>query len=199
MDVRLIAATNRVLTDAVAQGRFRSDLYYRLHVFPIHVPPLRERREDIPLLVAYLAERKSKVAGQDHRLHTGSGDAALDAVPWPGNVRELENVIERAIILSRNGTLLARLGCSARARTDGLASRSAAAAGTPEQGRFTLREVERAHIVKVCEDCGWRIKGPDSASVRLGLKPSTLYFRMNKLGINPVDARGVRFHLWARP
>ena len=105
VDVRLIAATNRVLTDAVAQGRFRSDLYYRLHVFPIHVPPLRERREDIPLLVTYLAERKGKVVGK-----------AIDCIPedvmrrlvqysWPGNVRELENVIERAIILSRNGTL----------------------------------------------------------------------------------------------
>ncbi len=183
VDVRLIAATNRVLPEAVAQGRFRLDLYYRLHVFPIHVPPLRERREDIPLLVAYLAERKSKVVGK-----------AIDCIPeavmrrlmqysWPGNVRELENVIERAIILSRNGTLQLDCGFDPSADTGSREPIGAAAAATTEQGRLTLREVERAYIVKVCEDCGWRIKGPDSASVRLGLKPSTLYFRMHKLGI----------------
>ena len=183
VDVRLIAATNRVLTDAVAQGRFRSDLYYRLHVFPIHVPPLRERREDIPLLVTYLAERKGKVVGK-----------AIDCIPedvmrrlmqysWPGNVRELENVIERAIILSRNGTLHLDWGVDPGADSASSEPIAAAAASPTEPGRFTLREVERAYIVKVCEDCAWRIKGPDSASVRLGLKPSTLYFRMHKLGI----------------
>ena len=101
VNVRLIAATNRVLTDAVAQGRFRSDLYYRLHVFPIHVPPLRERREDIPLLVAYLAERKSKVVGKTIDCIPEAVMRRLTQYAWPGNVRELENVVERAIILSR--------------------------------------------------------------------------------------------------
>ena len=184
VNVRLIAATNRVLTDAVAQGRFRSDLYYRLHVFPIHVPPLRERREDIPLLVAYLAERKSKVVGKTIDCIPEAVMRRLTQYAWPGNVRELENVVERAIILSRSGTL--QLDWVFEPGADG-GSREpigAAAAGTPEQGRLTLRDVERAYIVKVCEECGWRIKGPDSASVRLGLKPSTLYFRMHKLGIN---------------
>jgi len=182
VDVRLVAATNRNLEEAVAAGRFRSDLYYRLHVFPIHVPPLRERREDIPLLVAYLAERKGKAVGK-----------IIDCIPeavmqrflqysWPGNVRELENVIERAIILSRDGTLsLEGVFGPGLANTGPVPVGGAAAADN--QRRLTLREVERAHIVRVCEDCGWRIKGPDSASVRLGLKPSTLYFRIHKLGI----------------
>ena len=190
VDVRLIAATNRVLTDAVTHGRFRSDLYYRLHVFPIHVPPLRERREDIPLLVAYLAERKSKVVGKTIDCIPDAVMRRLMQYSWPGNVRELENVIERAIILSRNGTLQldwvfdpsADAGSPDPDDLERLHG-AAAAAGTSEPGRFTLREVERAYIVKVCEDCGWRIKGPDSASVRLGMKPSTLYFRMHKLGI----------------
>ena len=183
VDVRLIAATNRVLTDAVAHGRFRSDLYYRLHVFPILVPPLRERREDIPLLVAYLAERKSKVVGKTIDCIPDAVMRRLMQYSWPGNVRELENVIERAIILSRNGTLQLDWVFDPSAPGVSREPIGAAAAGTTEQGRFTLREVERAYIVKVCEDCGWRIKGPDSASVRLGMKPSTLYFRMHKLGI----------------
>ena len=183
VDVRLIAATNRVLPEAVAQGRFRSDLYYRLHVFPIHVPPLRERRDDIPLLVAYLAERKGKVVGK-----------AIDCIPepvmrrlvqysWPGNVRELENVIERAVILSSGGTLSLDWEFDPGTTAVCRGPIGPSAAETTDQSRLTLREVERAHIVKVCEDCGWRIKGPDSASVRLDLKPSTLYFRMHKLGI----------------
>ena len=189
VNVRLIAATNRVLTDAVAAGRFRSDLYYRLHVFPIHVPPLRERREDIPLLVAYLAERKSKVVGKIIDCIPEAVMRRLTQYSWPGNVRELENVIERAIILSRTGTL--HLDWTFDPAADGgpgaggssSEPSGASAAGTTEPGRLTLREVERAYIVKVCDDCGWRIKGPDSASIRLGLKPSTLYFRMHKLGI----------------
>ncbi len=183
VDVRLVAATNRNLEDAVAAGRFRPDLYYRLHVFPIHVPPLRQRLEDIPLLVAYLAERKGKAVGKIiDRIPQETLQRLLD-YPWPGNVRELENVIERAIILSRDGTLslegvfgpgLAPTDCKPVGGT---------VAAPASQCRLTLREVERAHIVQVCEDCGWRIKGPDSASVRLGVKPSTLYYRIHKLGI----------------
>ena len=182
VDVRLIAATNRVLTDAVAQGRFRSDLYYRLHVFPIEVPPLRERREDIPLLVAYLAERKGKVVGKTIDCIPDAVMRRLMQYSWPGNVRELENVIERAIILSRDGTLLLDWEFDP-GPAGGHREPIGAAAGTTGDVRQTLRDVERAYIVKVCEACGWRIKGPDSASVRLGMKPSTLYFRMNKLGI----------------
>ena len=183
VDVRLIAATNRNLEQAVAAGRFRSDLYYRLHVFPIHVAPLRERHEDIPLLVAYLAERKGKTVGKIIDCIPDAMMQRLLEYPWPGNVRELENVIERAIILSRNGTLSLEGVFGPGLAAPGREPVGSAAAGTDNPPRFTLREVERAHIVQVCEDCGWRIKGPDSASVRLGLKPSTLYFRLQKLGI----------------
>ena len=183
VDVRLIAATNRVLPEAVAQGRFRSDLYYRLHVFPIDVPPLRERREDIPLLVAYLAERKGKVVGKIIDCIPDAVMQRLVQYSWPGNVRELENVIERATILSHDGTLSLDWEFDPGPTGSYREPIGAAAADPTEQGRLTLREVERAYIVKVCEDCGWRIKGPDSASVRLGMKPSTLYFRMHKLGI----------------
>jgi len=183
VDVRLVAATNRNLEEAVAAGRFRSDLYYRLHVFPIHVPPLRERPEDIPLLVAYLAERKGKAVGKIIDCIPEAVMQRLLQYSWPGNVRELENVIERAIILSRDGTLSLEgvFGPGlANTRPEPVGG---AAAAADNQRRLTLREVERAHIVRVCEDCGWRIKGPDSASVRLGLKPSTLYYRIHKLGI----------------
>jgi formate hydrogenlyase transcriptional activator len=183
VDVRVIAATNRNLEEAVASGRFRADLYYRLHVFPVHVPPLRERREDIPLLVAYLADKKGAAIGK--MIDTIPPDVMQRLVQysWPGNVRELENVIERAIILSSGGTLL----------LDGAfhtgPARSVADPGGEDAGagktsdRDRLRDVERVHILRVCGECGWRIKGADSASVRLGLKPSTLYSRMQKLGI----------------
>ena len=183
VDVRVIAATNRNLEEAVATGRFRADLYYRLHVFPIHVPPLRERREDIPLLVTYLADKKGRAVGKMIEYIPPAVMQRLVQYSWPGNVRELENVIERAIILSRDGTLL----------LEGVFNPGPAGSGAEPSGEDTgvsipqdrdrLRDVERAHIVRVCEECGWRIKGPGSASVRLGLKPSTLYFRMQKLGI----------------
>jgi transcriptional regulator with GAF, ATPase, and Fis domain len=183
VDVRVIAATNRDLEQAVAAGRFRSDLYYRLHVFPIHVPPLRQRCDDVPLLVAYLAEKKGMEIGKRIDRIPEAVMQRLAQYAWPGNVRELENVIERAIILSPDGTL----------HLDGLANLSKPGIGRATSGGMvppsgdgrgpTLREVERAYIVQVCEECGWRIKGPDSASVRLGLNPSTLYFRMHKLGI----------------
>ena len=183
VDVRIIAATNRNLEEAVSAGRIRADLYYRLHVFPIHVPPLRERHEDIPLLVAYLAERKGKALGKIIDCIPQAVMQRLTQYSWPGNVRELENVIERAIILSRDGTLSLEGVFSTGLAAIGREPVGGDAVGVNDQRRFTLREVERAHIVQVCADCGWRIKGPDSASVRLGLKPSTLYFRMRKLGI----------------
>ena len=182
VDVRLIAATNKNLEDAVAAGRFRADLYYRLHVFPVHVPSLRQRREDIPLLVTYLADKKAQTIGKTIDCVPQAVMDRLTQYAWPGNVRELENVIERAIILSRDGTL--RLDAVFNlAPTASREPIDREPATTHEQGNRTMREVERAHITRVCEDCGWRIKGPDSASVQLGLKPSTLYFRMHKLGI----------------
>ena len=182
VDVRLIAATNRNIEQEVAAGRFRADLYYRLNVFPLHVPPLRERREDLPLLIAYLADKKGKAVGKIVDCIPPEVIQGLLQYHWPGNVRELENVIERAIILSRDGILslegiVGQVQPASGRETGGTANETTGA------DHRTMRDVERDHILRVCEQCGWRIKGPDSASVRLGLKPSTLYFRMHKFGI----------------
>ena len=183
VDVRVIAATNRNLEEAVASGRFRADLYYRLHVFPVHVPPLRERREDIPLLVAYLSDKKGRAVGKMIDDIPPAVMQRLVQYPWPGNVRELENVIERAIILSRDGTLLLDgvVDPGPARGVEDPGSEDAGASNPPD--RDQLRNMERAHILRICGESGWRIKGPGSASVRLGLKPSTLYSRMQKLGI----------------
>jgi DNA-binding NtrC family response regulator len=183
-DVRVIAASNRDLHQAVGEGRFRSDLYHRLAIFPIHLPPLRERREDIPLLVAFLVTRKAHRLGRKIELIS---DAILDRLTqydWPGNVRELENVLERAIILSRGTSLeleAIQLGAAspfkARERQDPLGA-------TGQVGEDdTLQASERAHILRVCQAAGWKIKGADGAAMRLGLNPGTLYARMKKLGI----------------
>ena len=182
-DTRVIAASNRNLEQAVREGQFRSDLYHRLAIFPIHLPPLRERREDIPLLAAYLVTRKARQLGRK-----------IDAIPaavidhlvrsaWTGNVRELGNVIERAIILSSDATLqLETIQLSP-------ASRPVAAADASDRTQHpaaeddTLQACERAHILRICQATGWKIKGADGAARRLGLNPGTLYARMKKLGI----------------
>ncbi len=182
VDARLIAATNRNLEAEVAAGRFRADLYYRLNVFPLHVPPLRERREDLPLLIAYLAEKKGKAVGKIVKGIPPEMIQGLLRYQWPGNVRELENVLERAIILSRDGILTLE-GFLGHAPPGGGSEIGGAPEETTAPDNRTMRDVERAHVLRVCEQCGWRIKGPESASVRLGLKPSTLYFRMKRLGI----------------
>jgi transcriptional regulator with GAF, ATPase, and Fis domain len=171
IDVRVIAATNRDIEKAVAEERFRADLYYRLKVFPIHVPPLRDRQEDIPLLVKYFARRYGAKLGR--RIETVSPEtmAALARYPWPGNVRELENVIERAVIIS-GGTEL-ELG-------DWPAQPGSA---PPLTGVATLDGVQREHIRAVRRQTGWQVRGPTGAARILGLKPSTLAARMKKLGI----------------
>jgi transcriptional regulator with GAF, ATPase, and Fis domain len=168
VDVRVIAATNRDLPAAAAQGRFRADLYYRLAVFPIHVPALRERREDIPLLVWFFITRKQDKLGRRIEKVPPAAMKALTAYAWPGNVRELENVIERALILSPGSVL----------RVDELTV--SAGAGEADQ---RLDAVERAHIRDVLERCRWKVNGAGNAAERLGLTPSTLRFRMRKLGI----------------
>jgi formate hydrogenlyase transcriptional activator len=181
-DVRIIAATHRDLEAAMRAGAFRDDLYYRLNVFPITMPPLRERREDIPSLVWFiLARRQAALRKRITRIPRAVMDA-LRAYPWPGNVRELENVLERALILTRGSTL--HLDDSFRVAD----ARTAAGDGGPQR----LDRVERAHILQVLAACRWRINGPGNAAEQLGLHPNTLRFRMRKLGITRPSASGKR-------
>jgi len=173
VDVRIIAATNRDLVEAVRGETFRSDLYYRLNVFPIEVPPLRERREDIPLLVEEIVEEIGEAMGKRFDAVSRRSLEDLQQFDWPGNVRELRNVLERAMILSPGPIL----------HVDVVATPPLFGRGGAATSSSLLADAERDHILRVLEQAGWRIKGPGSASVRLGLKPSTLYFRMKKLGI----------------
>ncbi|SMF96452.1 PAS domain S-box-containing protein [Methylomagnum ishizawai] len=176
VDVRLIAATHRDLAREVAAGRFREDLYYRLNVFPLHLPPLRERRDDLPPLVESFVEEFAKAMGKPIEAVAKSSLKALLNYPWPGNIRELRNVIERAVILN-SGSLL-------RIEPPTLAGHPAAGSASAAQaGPATLAEVERSHILRVLEATGWRVRGAAGAAEILGLKPSTLESRMLKLGI----------------
>jgi transcriptional regulator with GAF, ATPase, and Fis domain len=178
VDVRVIAATNRDLHKAMSEGRFRPDLYYRLAVFPIEIPPLRLRREDIPLLAWHFITRGQSRLGKTFRsIPVQMMDALVD-YDWPGNVRELENVIERSMILSPAPTLML-----AEPLTVAASSQQSATPSSP------LDDVDRAHIVGVLEDCKWKIKGDGNAAERLGLKPSTLRYRMKKLGIERPSGR----------
>ncbi len=173
-NVRLVVATHRDLLAMVHQGTFREDLYYRLHIFPLTVPPLRERRDDIPVLVRHFAQQYA------HQMHKRIAHipaevmARLVHYDWPGNVRELQNVIERAVILSSNGVL-----CPAvPARNPG--ARSAAPA-SPRSG--TLDDMMRAHILDALSATNWVLGGPHGAAACLGMKRTTLASRMEKLGI----------------
>ena len=175
VDVRIVAATHRNLVDAIAENEFRADLYYRLNVFPIRLPPLRERREDIPALVWTIIRKRQRAI---HRqINTVPADVMdqLQRHWWPGNIRELENVLERALIHTTGDTLTLL-------------------DWTPEVGEVqasagtTLMSVERAHIQEVLRECGWKINGLGNAADRLGLHPNTLRFRMKKLGIGRRDS-----------
>jgi len=168
VNVRVIAATNRDLSEEVSKGRFREDLYYRLRVFPMEIPPLRERVADIPLLVFAFLEELSRRMGKKITKVPRKAMEALQNYSWPGNIRELRNVIEHSVILSSGDLLkLSVLGDSP----------------TRDATPVTLAEAEREHIVKTLQSTGWRIKGPHGAAQRLDLQPSTLYSRMQKLGI----------------
>jgi transcriptional regulator with GAF, ATPase, and Fis domain len=171
VDVRVVAATSCDLSEEVRQGRFRRDFFYRLNVFPITVPSLRDRKSDIPLLVQHLVGRLNVVLRK--KIDTIPRDVlrALEDYSWPGNVRELENVIQHAMILSRGTTLALNDGW--RPNVD------LAPAGEP----LKLVDVERRHIVRVLDRTRWRIEGTGGAAVLLGMKPSTLRSRMAKLGI----------------
>jgi formate hydrogenlyase transcriptional activator len=170
VNARVIAATNRPLAQAVREGKFREDLFYRLDVFPVEVPPLRERREDIPLLSWTFVKEFSNSMGKAIDVIAGESMAALIAYPWPGNVRELRNVIERAMILARGSTLQIKLGQpTLRSQATGM------------QG--TLEEAEREHILQALQRSGWRIRGENAAAELLGVKPTTLEARIKKLGL----------------
>jgi len=172
VDVRLVAATNRDLTEMVKQGEFRSDLYYRLNVFPVLLPPLRARREDIPALVAHFVEIFGRRMGRQIEHIPSQTMSALSSYPWPGNVRELQNLIERAVILSNEGVLPNPLPATG---TQGVVTSAAAT---------TLKDSERALILQTLEAVGWVIGGPKGAAAKLGLKRTTLIHKMQKLGIS---------------
>ncbi|HWP59141.1 MAG TPA: sigma 54-interacting transcriptional regulator [Candidatus Acidoferrales bacterium] len=177
VDARVVAATNVDLAQKVAGGQFRSDLYYRLNVFPIRIAPLRERKEDIPLLVRYFAQKYARRMKKPIDTIPAKAMAALTEYHWPGNVRELENLIERAVILSRGPDLEVPLASlqesSARAQVAVSAARALS----------TLEQAEREHILRALAETNWIIGGPAGAASRLGLKRTTLQSRMRKLGI----------------
>jgi formate hydrogenlyase transcriptional activator len=170
VDVRIVATTNRNLEEEARKGRFRQDLYYRLNVFPITVPPLRQRKEDIPLLVQAFVERYSRKLGKQITSIQKETLKALQDYPWPGNVRELESIIERAVILCPGPVLQ-------------LADKLEISSPPLSSAVRTLEETERNQIFKTLSETRWRIEGKDGAAATLGLHPSTLRARMHKLGI----------------
>jgi formate hydrogenlyase transcriptional activator len=172
-DARLIAATNRDLEECVKESEFRADLYYRLNVFPIYVPPLRERSEDIPLLVRHFAQHYARRMNRAIDTILSETMEALVHHQWPGNIRELQNVIERSVILSKGPVLQVPLS--------GLNSSNGT--GPDRARRRTLEEAEREHILTTLKETKWLVSGPHGAAARLGMNRSTLHFRMKKLGI----------------
>ena len=182
VDVRIIAATNRNLEDAVRDRTFREDLYYRLNVFPVVVPPLRDRVEDIPALVWTFINEFAQSFGKTIESISEESLRELQRYAWPGNVRELRNVIERAVILARGPQLVV-----AAPRRD-----------HPRKPRIamTLTELQVSHICAVLTSTGWRVRGPGGAAERLGLKPTTLETRMAKLGIARMKPGGAAEVEW---
>jgi len=200
VDVRLIAATHRNLTDLVKQDRFRSDLYYRLNVFPVRIPPLRERREDIPLLVNYFVQRFAKQMEKNIEAIPAAMMKGLTAWDWPGNIRELENFIERAVILTRGRSLEAPLEELRRSNTD-QATQGAAEQDPESLVRFLKKAVDalkqnksvaddnakkqREEIVTALTESKGRVGGATGAAARMGINRSTLVSRIRKFGIYP--------------
>ncbi len=168
VDVRIITATNKDLEEEVRSGRFREDLYYRLNVFPIAIPPLRERREDIPLLTLTFVEEFATTLGKHVDAISQSNLDTLMHYSWPGNIRELRNVIERAMILATDGKL--RIDVPNGTNVKSVQS-------------FGMEDVERKHVLSVLGMTGWRVRGKNGAAAMLGLKPTTLYSRITKLGL----------------
>jgi len=195
VDVRVVAATNADLAQLVAERKFRSDLYYRLNVFPIYVPPLRERREDVPLLVRYFVQTFSRRQNKTVEYIPSDVMDALVNYSWPGNVRELENLIERAVLLSNGKELrvpLAELRATAPASiVGGVPDASGSTALLPPSSApdvapgpiATLEDAERQHILRALRQTQWRVAGPRGAASILGMKRTTLQARIRKLGI----------------
>jgi formate hydrogenlyase transcriptional activator len=173
-DVRVIAVTNRDPNKLIASGRFRQDLYHRLNIFPIHIPPLREHKDDIPPLVNYFLFKYARKFGEQFELIPRDMLSALMAYDWPGNVRELENIIERSVIIS-HGKYYLSLG-------DWLPK---SPNFTSDNQSITLEEVEKRHILKILSITKWRVSGEKGAAKILGLNPKTLYSKMQKLQIKP--------------
>jgi transcriptional regulator with GAF, ATPase, and Fis domain len=187
-NVRIVAATNRDLKQEVATGRFREDLFYRLHVFPVQVIPLRERKDDIPLLAKHFVELSVKDLKCAKPRLTRAGVVRLQSYDWPGNVRELRNVIERAVILARGGSLdfdLPVQGAASPLPTSkSRAETQATVADEPEfltEAELQLRE--RDNLIRVLTRTNWKIKGADGAAELLGVKPTTLLSRIEKWGL----------------
>lgn len=177
VDVRVLAATHRNLEQMVERGDFRSDLYYRLNVFPVMLPPLRARHNDIPVLVQYFVDLYSRQIGKRIEVVPEDTMLALSTYAWPGNIRELQNLIQRAVILCRDGVLPNPLPTN-EPKTVTVMSKSTA-----------LKEVDRGLILHTLEASGWMIGGPEGAAAKLGLKRTTLLYKMKKLGINrPVQS-----------
>ena len=195
VDVRVIAATNRRLEDEVARGKFRSDLYYRLNVFPVEVPPLRARREDIAELATHFLERFARKAGRLVPALAPAAVAQLEAHDWPGNIRELQNTIERAFIWSTGEAVTIDWPLASRAAPANVAAQAAAgpnggngASAEPSvSAGNTLVEVERQHILSMLKRTGGVIEGPKGAAKMLDMKPSTMRYRIRKLGIRKAD------------
>jgi formate hydrogenlyase transcriptional activator len=178
VDVRIVAATNRDLSAMVQERQFRADLFYRLHVFPIALPPLRDRLDDIPLLVRHFTEKFSERMNKQIDIIPDDAMEVFKSYSWPGNIRELQNFIERAVILSSGPVLAAPLGDL----------KPFTKSPEPAAGR-TLKDAERAHILEVLRQVDWVVGGHRGAAVRLGLPRTTLLHRMQKLGIVPEAAR----------
>ena len=179
VNVRLVAATNRDLAAMVEENKFRSDLYYRLNVFPIALPPLRERADDIPRLVRHFTQKFARRMGRRIETIPSTVMDALVHYPWPGNVRELQNVIERAVILSKGTTLEVSLS--------DLQSTAPHARAAAPVASVTLTDAEREHILRALRDTNWVLGGPRGAAARLGMKRSTLHWKIKKLGITRPD------------
>jgi len=175
-DARLIAATNADLRALVEAQKFRVDLFYRLRVFPIHVPPLRERVEDIPLLVRHFVQHFARQMNRTIDTIASDTMERLTRYPWPGNIRELENLMERAVILSTGPVL--------RVPLEDLSVRGTSPHLNWHAEPRTLEEAEREHILRTIKETKWVLSGPRGAAARLGMNRSTLQFRMKKLGIH---------------